>query len=965
MGLSIVDMKKVFISVFAVLLCLTVFAQSPKELEVKTFTLSNGMEVWINEDHGRPSVFGAIVVKAGAKDCPGTGIAHYFEHIMFKGTEKIGTFDYTAEKPLLDSISALYDRLAMTQNDSVRMQIQLEINRLNIKASEYAIPNEFDNLISECGGSDLNAFTSPDITVYHNQFVPSFLEQWAELNSERLIDPVFRLFQSELETVYEEKNMSDNEEMSSFQKMILSEGFKGSPYQFEVIGTTENLKNPQLSRMREFFEQYYVAGNMGLILTGDISPSSALPILEKTFGRIRAGIPQKAEISPLQPFVGRNEVSALVNIPFVKLQAICFRAPSKKDADCLPLGLVAFMLNNSEGIGMLDKLTTDRKLMAAMCMYPSLAMNESGLFPILVMPKLVFQSNKKAEQLVMDVLDRLKAGDFSDDFFKSCKLSYIKNLYGSIESIEGRMQEMIDAYSINRKWEDVVADIDRLDALTKEEVVSLANRYLSDNYLVITKKYGNPEMEHLAKPPYEKVAPKYGTESSEYAKQIKEEVARVKPLRPVVDFDKDVTMTKLYPYVNFYSTENKLNDIFELKISYPVSAWEYPAIGRMTSYLNTLGTETYSYDDFRAKLQALGGSLDFSMNYNGFNVNISGFDRNFEDIISLAGNLLTNPKGNRKMLSLIKEDETMSKIFNKRDAAALSNALLDYVRYGQESSYLVDKGKIDDDTLLGLFETIKQVECDVIYSGSLSHEDVAEVIKSSLPLDSSVSEHPYRLGPDLAIPEGRQVFFLPKKGASQTRIYAVVQSDVLTDLPTRYASSLYGDYFGGGMSSVLFQEIREYRSLAYNTGSVVGKPSYVKGDSPAYQISFIGTQCDKTIEAMTVLDSLLMNLPKSEKRAGDVRKSNWNSLVTNYPNFRGISSLIVDRRRCGYESDPSSVYYDLLNDLSFSDIETFWKEHIAGRDVIWVVVGDPKRIDMEEIRKFGDVRLLKAKDVIR
>ena len=160
------------------------FAQMPKALQVKELQLSNGMSVWLNEDHSQPKVFGAVVVQAGAKDCPNTGIAHYFEHIMFKGTDEIGTVDYAKEKPWLDSISAAYDRLAATTDVAQREAIQKDINRLSQKAGEYAIPNEFNSLISRYGGSELNAGTSFDFTFYHNMFTPQFMEQWCRLNSD-------------------------------------------------------------------------------------------------------------------------------------------------------------------------------------------------------------------------------------------------------------------------------------------------------------------------------------------------------------------------------------------------------------------------------------------------------------------------------------------------------------------------------------------------------------------------------------------------------------------------------------------------------------------------------------------------------------------------------------------------------------------------------------------------------------
>ena len=182
-------------------------AEDLNALKVKEYRLENGLTVWLNEDHSQPKVFGAVVVKAGAKDCPDTGIAHYFEHMMFKGTDRIGTLDYESEKVLLDSIAMKYDELAMTEDTAARARLQKEINELSIRSSEYVIPNEFNRLINRFGGSGLNAATSYDATIYFNTFSPQYMVQWAEINSERLINPVFRLFQSELETVYEEKNM--------------------------------------------------------------------------------------------------------------------------------------------------------------------------------------------------------------------------------------------------------------------------------------------------------------------------------------------------------------------------------------------------------------------------------------------------------------------------------------------------------------------------------------------------------------------------------------------------------------------------------------------------------------------------------------------------------------------------------------------------------------------------------------
>ena len=956
-------MKRFALTLACLLAAGLMYAQ--ESLDVKTFTLSNGMEVWINEDHSLPKAFGAVVVKAGARDCPGTGIAHYFEHIMFKGTEKIGTLDYTAEKPYLDSIAVLYDRLSEAP-DSERGTIQKEINRLNIAASRYAVPNEFNNLITACGGSNLNAYTSNDVTVYHNEFVSAYFEQWAELNSERLINPVFRLFQGELETVYEEKNRSESNEMSAFAQMLQSEGYKGSPYQYPVIGTTENLKTPRLSQMADFFDKYYVACNMGLMLTGDIDAEKALPILERTFGRIRKGTVERPSFSGLEPYKGQQEVQALVKIPIVKLSALCFRGPSKKDPDCLPMSLMAFMLNNSEGIGLLDKLMTDKKVMAAICMYPDIAFDEAGIFPVLIMPKLLFQRNKKAEASVLAVLDQIKRGDISEEFFQSCKMTYRKHLITQLESFSGRMQQMVNAYQQGKTWDDVINEIEAIDHLTKADMVALANRYFTEDRLVIRKKYGNPDKDNLPKPPYDKILPK-ADQSSAYALALRAEAEKVRLPRVAIDYEKDAQMTEIQPLVNLYTVENPLNDVFNLAVVYPVGTLEYPALERATSYLSLLGTDTMSYEEHRGKLQALGGSMEMSATRDRFVISISGFDANFKETTSLVSDLLEHPKADKSKLSILKESEMSNRIMLRRDLTELSGALVEYLTDGAQSSYLQDKGKIDSDFLLSLLRDVLPYECDIHYSGTLPAEEVASVLTQTMPPVPERKAHPYYTSRNIVLQPQQQVYFIPKKRSPQTRVYALVPGDPLTDLTTRFQSRVAGTYFGGGMGSVLFQEIREYRSLAYSTGATVNRQYYVdREQTPVYLSAFVGTQGDKTIDAMTVLDSLIRHFPLSESRFEMTVKDVRSDLVTTYPSFRSVSRQIASGKRTSGESvDFRMANYTMLDEMSLADIERHWNSQVAGHPIVWAVVGDPDKIGMEDLAKFGPVTKLKPADVIK
>ena len=434
------------------MICVLSCLVSKAQLEVKELKLSNGMTVWLNEDHSQPKVFGAVVVKAGAKDCPNTGIAHYFEHIMFKGTDRIGTIDYQAEKPWLDSISAQYDLLSQTHDEAERTKIQQHINELSLKASDYVIPNEFNRLISKYGGSGLNAGTGYDETFYYNSFLPQYMEQWCWLNSERLISPVFRGFQGELENVYEEKNRSADgmgEAMEKimgavFMEKIMGAVFKTQPYAYPIIGSTENLKNPRLSDMAAFYKKYYVASNMGLILCGDITPDSTLTaLLEQTFGRVQTGTAPERGYSPMPDIQPNEKYEVKLPIPLIGIEALIFKAPTDFEPDADALDLANGLLSNGKA-GLLDSLMNEHKVMMALA--TSMAFADAGGSAILIIPKLLGKM-KTAEERIMEQVHKVMNGQFSTEQMEALKQELVMAAERELETISGRSQLMIDAYA--------------------------------------------------------------------------------------------------------------------------------------------------------------------------------------------------------------------------------------------------------------------------------------------------------------------------------------------------------------------------------------------------------------------------------------------------------------------------------------------------------------------------------------
>lgn len=942
-------------------------AQSSKALDVKEYKLENGLTVWLNEDHSQPKVFGAIVVKAGAKDCPDTGIAHYFEHMMFKGTDKIGTLNYVAEKMLLDSITIKYDELAATDDEVVRAGIQKEINELSIRSSEYVIPNEFNRLISKYGGSGLNAGTSYDATVYFNTFSPQYMAQWAEINSERLLNPVFRLFQSELETVYEEKNMYGDFLGGPVMDRLLSRYFSPHPYAYPIIGSTKNLKNPRLTEMQKFFEAYYVASNMALILSGDFDTESVLPILQKTFSRIRSGEAPKNEIVPLPPFKGKERMKIKFPVPLVKAMGMAFRGVPANHEDQIALTVAVNMLNNANGTGFLDKLMVDRKIMASMALNES--MNEAGILAVAIIPKLVFQTYGGAEKLVWKEINRVKKGDFSDEIFNSLKQEQRRQYASNLENIDSRARIMMSLYSQGKSWDDYLAEVSKIEAMTREDVIRVANKYFSGNYLCVTKKTGKYPKDYLQKPDFSPVVPTNTEATSDYARQLEQlPVQSVKPR--FIDFEKDVQTTQLSALATLYTTKNPVTDIFTLNLIYQIGTLEQPKLMHLASYLQFLGTDSLSFHDFRTRLQVLGSTISFDANDKQFIIRITGFDNHFKETIKLAGDFILHVKADDKQMRQVVNDAKVTQKAFFQSSDNIANALLEKVKYGEQSRYLnklslSEVKKLKGQDLLDVFAEVRRMECDLHYCGTLPADQLADQIKETIPLNEitvAVKDPYYRDAESYLEPT---VYFVDMPTATQSIVYGYSKGEVTDDAWSRHVSRLFSVYFGGDMSSLMFQEIREFRSLAYRvSGRYILPPHNLEGKAGEF-ITMLSTQSDKTLDAMEVMNSLMQEMPEKPERLSVIKQSIINQVNNDYPSFRELSEKVAGFKRSGFDSDPSEALLTGIAEMDMKDIVRFYRRNVRLKPIVYIIVGNSRRIDMDKLTKFGKIIKLRKKDIYK
>ena len=937
-------------------------------LKIEQFRLHNGMTVWVNEDHTQPKVFGAVVVRAGAKDCPNTGIAHYLEHLLFKGTQQIGTTGFDKERPWLDSITAQYDLLAQTQDKDQRLAIQRHINMLSIKAADYAIPNEFSNLISLYGGTRLNAYTSFDETVFHNYFSPQYLAQWCQLNADRLRNPVFRLFQGELETVYEEKNMYADDMLMSAAEQVQRYAFAGTPYAYPIIGATDSLKNPRLSEMYRFFKQYYVPENMGLILCGDLRALDK-DLLERTFGQFPASNHPivKTPRSHLRDMRQAEALRVKVPIPIIGLSGYFWQAPSERDSDYVAFQVMAPMLCNDSKTGLIDSLATSGQLFFNYGADRGYDLKDFSLYGFALVPRMPFGSRKKAERLCLQQVQKLKRGDFSDQQLETEKLSIMRNQMLNLETISGRSTAMINAFSHELDWQDIVNRYQAVSHVTKADIMRVARRWLGDDSLKIVKKFGRYPKEHVSQPDYKPVTPKNAGQQSAYAKAMAAEpIASVEPKD--IDFDHDATHEALSPLVSLYTKKNPLNTVFTLRLIYRIGTRNDPRLDALADYLDLIGTQQHTRHAFAQLLRQHGATISAEASPSSFTITIQGLESHISDVLPLLHEWLTSPKADHKQLAKLVKAAKVGKYAIFEDNAEIADAVYEYAERGQESAYLKglsasDMKRLNDDALLQLFQDVQTRQLDIVYCGT--RDDIAARISSYVPI-AKVQRPWEQVKTHLRDYDETTVYLFNNPSARQTIVGAYVPIAPQTTTDDRARLTLWGNYFGGGMQSVLFQDIREFRSLAYYAyGQSLATDLKTQSEERCGYQARIGTQADKTMQTLLLMDSLFDAMPVRAHNLEATKQLIVNSINNSFPTFRDLPVYIADKRLLGYDHDPNRDLLTSLKGMSLQDAVRFYDTNIKSRPRAIIIVGNKKQLDMDRLRKMGKVVELKKTDIVR
>ncbi|MFY0674340.1 MAG: insulinase family protein [Bacteroidia bacterium] len=933
--------------------------------QIERYTLDNGLTVILNYDEHQNGVFGAVGVKVGSKNDPddATGMAHYQEHMLFKGTSQLGTIDHTSEKIYIDSIFLMYDELGNTKDEVERTRIQKTINRLSVKANEYAVPNEFSNLIKTIGGTALNAFTSPDMTVYHNSFPANQMEKWLELYSHRFIDPVFRGFQSELEVVYEEYNMNaDNFAFNLFQE-FQKNFFKEHPYGSKTtIGTVEHLKNPSLTKMYEFFETYYVANNMILVLSGNFNVENSKKLIENKFGRLKTGGVPEFNPPKEKPFVGRVKIEKKLSP--IKIGAMGFRTVPQGHEDEYKLKIVNNLLNNSSGSGMLDELMLNNELLAAQVQ--NLPLHDEGATFMLFVPKIVGQKLEEAEQLVLEQIKKVHNGQFEDWMLESAKNSIYMEEQMKLESKTQIALDLINAEMLGLNLFEVFNASERIMALSKEEVVETAKKYYGKDYLAFYSKQNlSPGKEKVSKPNFEPVVPN-GDAVSDYANSFKK-INSDSAIIDLVNFEEDLKMIALTGSNKLYCTQNPKNDIFSMRIEYGVGSETFPMLEYAGMVMDLAGTESMSSSRLRDTFNYFNCSYSFGVSENKCWISLTGLERNLRELMPVLNELLTKPALESKDLKTIIQAEKTTRRLEKTEADALADALFEYMRYGNESSYLTrlsmkELKKLEPQTLISAYKKVLDYEATIHFVGTPDPQYIQELALEFIPLNEVPKISDSEAFKTASSFDKNTIYFVSKKNARQSKVF-ITMNEFPYQKEIKPSLNAFNLYFGGDFSGLVLQEIREYRSLAYSAGAYCYTPNQMH--RPSGFVGFVGTQADKTNEAIDVYYDLIKNMPNKAERLDMVQDYLINKLQNDQPSFRSLSKTVDSWKAMEIYEDPRQELLMQYQGLTFSDITEFYGEFIQNNTLAIAICGDPREIDLESLELYGEVVILKSKDILK
>ena len=931
-------------------------------LKAKIYTLDNGMKVYMTVNKEQPRIQANIAVKVGGKNDPSetTGLAHYFEHLMFKGTPNFGTADYEAEKVLLDQIEALFEVYRVTEDEAERAAIYHQIDSISYLASDYFIPNEYDKLMSFIGSEGTNAYTSTDMTVYVEQIPSNQIENWARIQADRFANPVIRGFHTELETVYEEKNMSLTKDFRKALEAMDGMLFPDHPYGTQtVLGTQEHLKNPSITNIKNYQKTYYVPNNIAICLSGDFDPDEMVTVIEKYFGQMQ---PNKdlPEITLATSSVIDSPVEKDVYGLDAENIMIGWKYPGAKSEDALVAEVAASVLYNGSA-GLIDlNINQQQKVLGAYGM--SYGRPDAGEFILMGNPK-QGQTLEEVRDILLAEVAKLRNGEFDEAVLNGTINNMKLSLMRSLEDNGSRADMFVQSFINGTDWADDVKSIERMQEVTKEDIMNWAGRYLGENnYAIVYKRMG--EDKNVIKVTAPKITPIKSNRDKKSAFLEEITSTEVKPIEPsFIDYS---TALKQFDAngLNVLYVQNEVNDLAELYYEFFTGTQDDPALRLASNYLSYLGTPTRSAEEIAQEMYQLACSFQLRCGSAGSVISISGLSENIPAAMSIVEDLIYNAVPNEAILANLKADMLKERADAKLNQGRCFSALQNYVLLGKgfiSKTTLTDKQieELTSEDLLGRIRDLMEYSHEVSYYGPATEADVKTLICENHRIAEELK--PLTLRYPEAVPTPSSKVYLAQYDAKQIYYLQYSNNEEKLDLDSDPYIKLYNEYFGGGMNAIVFQEMREARGLAYSASGRLLEPEY-KDDSYKY-FAFIATQNDKMQTAIEAFDEIINDMPESETAFNIAKEALATRCRTERISGRNILSSYRTAREMGVTEPRSKKVFENLPALTLADVKATQEKWVKDRTYCYGILGDIKNLDTDYLKTLGQVEILTLEDI--
>ncbi|MDB5282856.1 MAG: peptidase [Bacteroidota bacterium] len=930
--------------------------------KARIYTLKNGLKVYISVNKDAPRIQTYVAVKAGSKFDPAqtTGLAHYLEHMMFKGSHDFGTKDWSKEKVLLDSVSAYFEMHKNEKDEAKKKLLYAKIDSFSYEASKLAIPNEFDKMMSSMGAKGTNAFTSTDMTVYVDDIPSNGLEKFLMLESNRFETAVLRLFHTELETVYEEFNRNQDNDRVWSDHAIENALLPNHPYGTQTtIGEGEHLKNPSMVNIYNYFNTYYRPNNVAIILSGDMDPDKTVAMVEKYFGNWKQGlIPQfikKDEPVITQPIIREYKG------PQPEHVFIGYRFDGANSHDALMVKMLDEILSNGDA-GLIDlDLVQQQKVLKA---YSSPDENTDYVIHKLYGEPKQGQTLEQVKDLLLAEIEKVKKGEFGDWLIPAIIQNQKLRRMKAAEKNQEKAGYMMGTFVHNVDWKDWVNEIKEMEKITKADIVKFANERYGNNYAVCYKRQGDATVHKVDKPAITAVVMNK-SDVSDFKKTW--DKLPQPPVSPkFLDFDKDIVHRKLAAGdVAFDYIKNDVNKTFSLSYLFDMGTDNIKNLGVAVNYLQYLGTDKYSAEQLKIEFYKLGLTFGVSNGRDRVAISLSGLEENLDKGMALFEQLLANVKPDKEVYSSLVDDILQSRVNAKKNKnTILQGGLVNYAKYGTVNPFnnTMSEEELksqDINKLVDLIKSVTTYKHRIFYYGNRSADEAIAVVNKLHAVKAPLKEYPVATKyPELPLNDTKvYVCYYPMKQAE----IVMVSKDVMFNKDLFPSVYLYNEYYGSGLSSIMFQEIREKQALAYSVYSSFGVPQY--GNESHYVTSYVGTQADKLKTALTEMNKLLNNMPEVPQQFEDAKDNVIKTLSTDWITGADIYSAWDRARKRGLNYDVRKDVYEKAKTTSLGNIHDFFNQHIKGKKFSYLVIGKKEDLNMDVLKEIGPVQEVSTKEL--